>query len=1069
MEDKIIEINKEDGVSTFDSSSVNAALNRIKNTLNYSLKENYGIEDPEVTEKFLHMHGLDKSRFDFINNFETLIEKGIADESVDTNSNKSDVSITGFFAETAMPINKLVGYRYLYRKMKEMYGKKRAKYLSGLMYDMSLALADSTNILKPYSYYGETPIYVKINDGEYFITLKKLFERYEKYVKYDPEYNMEVLDLENFRSVIKVWDDKENGFVKITRAVKHRRDVPMVIYKTSSGDIAFVTSNHPVIMEDGSEKDAADLKIGDRIKDAELNLPVDIKDADTVKFPEKFVYYLGYALGNGDVADDTSEKFDFDKLPLNYLNFACPSMFGCVRESNSYSNHLPISFMKWNKDTMSVFIAGIIDATGAVYDEGFCDIKTHSYSLMNELFEVLNYLDLKPVKDVMFEDPNSEVPTFIVKFLPNEKFAEWCSSYHSRVIEVNENWNQPVGNEIVQIYTIGAGCEVCDPEKGYCTFDANKKPNPFFFDDQLEYVYDITTETGRFVANGMVQHNCFSINASKLVMEGKPFGSLPSAPPRRVMSYINNLCELIHQMSNHLAGAIAVASLFLDVCHLIVYREHKTLTDLQDPVYRKYIKNAFQCFIHSVNFLSRNSVESPFVNCSFFGPPKLRAMMGDDNMGWYFQKEDAVDGVPEEALKDCGDQDWVEYLIKIILDLQDIFGEVMDAGDPLHDSRPIEFPVCTVNFSRKVNEDGSVEFVDYDYVEDFCKKHDITRYNIYLSEGQKIASCCFDGGQRIYYYDGDNLIDETFDSFVSRYIDGLGQYTIPENERKYKVLDPSTNKKVDITGVLRRDNQWGELIQIELENGQIIKATPDQLFLDKNSGEMVSAKDIYEDFNNSNLVVKISDNSNIFAVIAYKSTEPVYDIEVASKDHTFYLDTESNVIAHNCRLINDVDLFELGGQVNSFGGSALSLGSHRVCTVNMRRIALMCDSWEDYKKRLLQKMDEAEDVLVAHRALLKDLVKKGTQPFISNGWLDLDRMFSTIGLLGYYEAAQDLTERFGEHDYLGEMVDLMEAHARELTKERHNINNLEQIPAEAQSSKMCAADHWIFDGPDNEW
>ena len=327
--------------------------------------------------------------------------------------------------------------------------------------------------------------------------------------------------------------------------------------------------------------------------------------------------------------------------------------------------------------------------------------------------------------------------------------------------------------------------------------------------------------------------------------------------------------------------------------------------------YRKYIKNAFQCFIHSVNFLSRNSVESPFVNCSFFGPPKLRAMMDDDNMGWYFQKEDAVDGVPEEALKDCGDQDWIEYLIKIILDLQDIFGEVMDAGDPLHDNRPIEFPVCTVNFSRKVNEDGSVEFVDYDYVEDFCKKHDITRYNIYLSEGQKIASCC--------------------------------------------------------------------------------------------------------------------------------------------------------------RLINDVDLFDLGGQVNSFGGSALSLGSHRVCTVNMRRIALMCDSWEDYKKRLLQKMDEAEDILIAHRALLKDLVKKGTQPFISNGWLDLDRMFSTIGLLGYYEAAQDLTERFGEHDYLGEMVDLMEAHARELTKERHNINNLEQIPAEAQSSKMCSADHWIFDGPDNEW
>lgn len=906
MEDKIIEINKEDGVSTFDSSSVNAALNRIKNTLNYSLKENYGIEDPEVTEKFLHMHGLDKSRFDFINNFETLIEKGIADESVDTNSNKSDVSITGFFAETAMPINKLVGYRYLYRKMKEMYGKKRAKYLSGLMYDMSLALADSTNILKPYSYYGETPIYVKINDGEYFITLKKLFERYEKYVKYDPEYNMEVLDLENFRSVIKVWDDEENGFVKITRAVKHRRDVPMVIYKTSSGDIAFVTSNHPVIMEDGSEKDAVDLKIGDRIKDAKLNLPSEIKDADTIKFPEKFVYYLGYALGNGDVSDDTSEKFDFDKLPQNYLSMACPSNFGCVRESNSYSNHLPISFMKWNKDTMSVFIAGLIDASGNIYDEGICDIKTHSYSLMNELYEVLNYLGLKPVKDVEFEEEGSEVPTFIVKFLPNEKFAEWCSAYHSRMIEINEDWKQPEGNEIVQIWNIGAGCEVCDPDKGYCTFDANKKPNPFFFDDQLEYVYDITTETGRFVANGMVQHNCFAINASKLVMEGRPFGSLPSAPPHRVMSYVNALTETVHQLSSHLAGAIAIGSYFLDVCHLIVYREHKTYTDLQDPVYRKYIYNAFQGFVHSLNMLSRNSQESPFSNVSIYDRPKLAGLLDDDNMGWYFQKEDAVDGVPEEALKDCGDQDWKDYLIKMIMDLEDIFLNVMDNGDPLHDHRPIEFPVTTLNMSRATDENGNKYFEDPESIDWYCS-HDVPRYNLYLSEGSKVASCC--------------------------------------------------------------------------------------------------------------------------------------------------------------RLINDVDLFNLGGQVNSFGGASLSLGSHRVCTVNMRRIAIDCPSLDEYKRRLGQKMEEATEVLHAHKELLKDLVKKGTQPFIENGWLDIDRMFSTIGILGYYEGIHDLMKQFGGtyEDLLKDILLFINDKAAELTRSTADVVlNIEGIPAETMAGKLASTDAWLY-------
>lgn len=191
-----------------------------------------------------------------------------------------------------------------------------------------------------------------------------------------------------------------------------------------------------------------------------------------------------------------------------------------------------------------------------------------------------------------------------------------------------------------------------------------------------------------------------------------------------------------------------------------------------------------------------------------------------------------------------------------------------------------------------------------------------------------------------------------------------------------------------------------------------------------------------------------------------ESNAPVYDIEIDSEDHLYAM---ADVVTHNCcRLINNSELFDLGGQVNSFGGSALSLGSHRVCTINMRRITLLCNSWEDYKNILIQRMDEAEDILIAHRALLRDLIAKGTQPFMENGWLDLDRMFSTIGLLGYYEAASDLKQKFGDRDYIGEMIDVMESHARQLTVEKHNVTNLEQIPAESMSYKASKTDKWIF-------
>lgn len=192
-----------------------------------------------------------------------------------------------------------------------------------------------------------------------------------------------------------------------------------------------------------------------------------------------------------------------------------------------------------------------------------------------------------------------------------------------------------------------------------------------------------------------------------------------------------------------------------------------------------------------------------------------------------------------------------------------------------------------------------------------------------------------------------------------------------------------------------------------------------------------------------------------------KNNEPVYDIEVDTKDHTYYILKDIRV--SNCRLINDAELFSMGGQVNSFGGTGLSLGSHRVATINLRRISLECNSFDDYLSRLKDRMDSAADILIAHRALLKDLVKKGVEPFVENGWLDLDKMFSTFGIMGYYEAVEDLKKRFGgNRDYLEEILVFINNYARELTKERKNIFNIEQIPGESMCARLAEADKLIF-------
>lgn len=712
--------NKLSDTNEFTSSSVNSALQRIKNTLNYSLKKKYGIIDPTITAKFLAQHGLDAAHFDFINNFEKLIEKGQADYSIDTNANKGDKSITGFFVEAALPINKVVGYRYLYRKMKDMYGKARAKELSGDMYDMSIALADSGKILLPY---------------------------------------------------------------------------------------------------------------------------------------------------------------------------------------------------------------------------------------------------------------------------------------------------------------------------------------------------------------------CYSINASQLVLEGRPFGALPSLPPQRVNSYIAALSETVHQLSNHLAGAIAVGSFFLDVAYMILFREKKTLTYVEDhKEYQKYLSNSFQSFIHSMNHLSRNAVESPFTNISIMDRPKLRALIDDDNMGWYFNYEDAGDELKADfeahkaAANEKGNEeyDWHDYVIDLIYIAQDEFMGVMNRGDIAHGGRVITFPVTTYNISRHKNEKGEYVADDPSWVDNLCNNYDVFRFNVFMSEGMKIASCCFSGDQKaLVRWDGKEhhvkFRDipqgkdlQVFNPLSQEWVD-VDFFKTPYKGKMIRVALDGVSEDIictpdhQIMVSTRAEN--GGYLPLYLKKAQDLDLRTDEVLVyDEKQKELVKTKiDLMVD-------VKPEDVKGNFAYcLNYKNTGVTNDRRVFTLNN--------GVVVHNCRLINDIDLFNLGGQVNSFGGSgsALSLGSHRVATINLRRIALECTSPEDYFKRLKYRMDEAADILIAHRALLKDLIAKGTQPFLENGWLDLNRMFSTFGLLGYYEAARDLKSSFDpDRDFMKEIFQFIESYSFELTKERHNQFNVEGIPAETMAVKCANDDRWLY-------
>ena len=395
---------------------------------------------------------------------------------------------------------------------------------------------------------------------------------------------------------------------------------------------------------------------------------------------------------------------------------------------------------------------------------------------------------------------------------------------------------------------------------------------------------------------------CYALDASKIVTIGRDFGQLHSKPSKRVSSYISALCETVHQMSSHLAGALAIGSLFLDIGHLCIYKEKIDARDLKtSKKVRKTIENEFQQFVHSVNHISRNN-ESPFTNISLFDRIKLRKLIED--MNWYFPFDELDINIPksleteEEKNNYCYD-----YIVEYIMELQDIFLDFFDKGDPSKNGLQYRFPVVTINLSKKKWGDRLL-IEDEKFLRNICRR-EVYRYNIFVSEGNRVASCC--------------------------------------------------------------------------------------------------------------------------------------------------------------RLLSDTDMLEYAAHVNGFGGSGISLGSHRVVTINFMRLALEAKSAEEFYKIFDQRIVDCAKILKSHKELIKKLEKQGLQPFIKNGWINMNRLFSTIGILGIYEAAKLYKEKFGNgKDVEGEMLIFLNNRSKELSLEYKISINLEQIPGESFAIRLADSDKEIF-------
>ena len=189
-------------------------------------------------------------------------------------------------------------------------------------------------------------------------------------------------------------------------------------------------------------------------------------------------------------------------------------------------------------------------------------------------------------------------------------------------------------------------------------------------------------------------------------------------------------------------------------------------------------------------------------------------------------------------------------------------------------------------------------------------------------------------------------------------------------------------------------------------------------------------------------------------------------------DSNLFQDTSVTSLSNCCRLKSDIkDL----GYFNSIGGTALKVGSVKVSTINLARIALDTSSPEEYLDELAHRTLVNVRALDVVRNIIKRDVEKGLLPNFTYGLVDFEHLYNTIGFIGIYETMKKFgftrEDEFGNVYYTDEAANFgekifktMRQVADDFIKDEgvDYMINTEQIPGESAAAKLMKKDKFFY-------
>ena len=203
-------------------------------------------------------------------------------------------------------------------------------------------------------------------------------------------------------------------------------------------------------------------------------------------------------------------------------------------------------------------------------------------------------------------------------------------------------------------------------------------------------------------------------------------------------------------------------------------------------------------------------------------------------------------------------------------------------------------------------------------------------------------------------------------------------------------------------------------------------------------------------------------------------------------DSNFFVGNDVTTLSNCCRLLSRTDKVKASGFINSIGGTSLKIGSVKVSTINLRRVALEANGDKNKFFKLLAERTKLDiEVLDVVRGIIKRNIEKKLLPQYSYGLMNLDTQYNTIGVTALYECVEEFggiaEDEFGNKYYTDEGLDfaIKVLACIKSVKESYDFDysiNIEAVPAESANVKLCYKDNIVYPEKDkgyfiysNQW